>query len=120
MSYSSMNPRLLEILQHALGLDQYGRGAAYRNHFCAGGGDEVLCEELVAMGYMRRHRTTEVFPDANFSVTDEGRRAVREQSPAPPKLTRSQQRYRRYLDADSGLSFIEWLKYYGNGRRWTA
>lgn len=28
----------------------------------------------------------------------------------PRKLTASQKRYKRYLDADSGLSFKEWLK----------
>lgn len=27
--------RQLEILQHALGLDKYGRGEYTRNHFCA-------------------------------------------------------------------------------------
>lgn len=29
----------------------------------------------------------------------------------PRKLTKSQEKYRLYLRADSGLSFIEWLKY---------
>ena len=29
------------------------------------------------------------------------------------KLTRSQKRYRRYLDSDSSLSFGEWLQNYG-------
>lgn len=111
-----IEPRLLHVLQHALGLDQYGQGRTYRNFFCAGEADEVLCEQLVVMGYMRRHRTTELYPYANFSVTDEGRKAVRDHSPAQPKLTRSQRRYRRFLDADSDLSFIEWLKHY-DGRR---
>lgn len=34
-----------------------------------------------------------------------------EASPRPPKLTRSQMRYQRFLDADSGVSFREWLRY---------
>ena len=34
------------------------------------------------------------------------------ESPKPPKLTRSQQRYRAYLKADTGGLFREWLKYY--------
>ncbi len=32
------------------------------------------------------------------------------ESPKPPKLTRSQIRYREFLRADSGLSFIEWIR----------
>lgn len=108
-------PRQLEILQHALGLDQYGRvprgHAGYtRNYFAAGTDDEPDCRELVAMGLMKEHRTTEVFPDYNCSVTDAGKQAVREQSPKPPKLTRSQQRYRDFLAADTGFSFREYLK----------
>lgn len=47
-----MNARQLEILQHALGVDKYGQGEMYRNHFCAGVDDEATCRELVEMGYM--------------------------------------------------------------------
>lgn len=105
-----MNARHLEILQHALGLDKYGRGSSYRNHYCAGGDDETSCRELVALGYMTQHETTEMYPYFNCSVTEEGKAAVREHSPAPPKLTRSQKRYREFLNADHGCTFGEWLK----------
>ena len=105
-----MTPRQLETLQHALGLDQYGQGKMYRNYFCAGGGDVAVCRSLVEMGYMRHHSTTAVFPDYNCSVTEAGKQAVRDESPPPPKLTRSQQRYRAFLHADCGYSFGEWLK----------
>lgn len=105
-----MTPDQLHILQHALGVDQYGRGPQYRNHFCAGGRDEVGCRELVAMGYMQQHPTTETFPYFNCSVTDAGRAAMRDASPQPPTPTRSQRRYREFLAADSGLRFGEWLK----------
>ncbi len=105
-----LTPRQLEILQHSLGVDQYGHGRMYRNHFCAGGGDVDICRSLVELGYMREHRTTELFPDYNCSVTEAGKEAVRQQSPKPPKLTRSQQRYREFLHADTGYSFGEWLK----------
>lgn len=116
-----MTPRQLEIIQHALGCDQYGNSAHpevtahpdyfpyHRNHFCAGDDDAVICRELVAIGYMRQHPTTECFPYFNCSVTPEGIKAMREESPTPPKLTRSQKRYREFLDADSGLSFREWI-----------
>jgi hypothetical protein len=44
-----------------------------------------------------------------FTVTEAGRSHVRQHSPAPPKFTPSQRRYRDYLEADSGLTFREWL-----------
>ena len=104
-----MTQQHLEILQHALGVDQYGRGQQYRNRFCAGERDEPACRELIALGYMQQHRTTELFPYFNCSVTETGQLAMLAASPAPPKLTRSQQRYRRFLAADSDMSFKEWL-----------
>lgn len=97
-----LTPRQLEILQHALGLDEYGRFPRNwtdytRNHFAAGAGDEPSCRELISLGYMKEHARTGTFPYFNCS-------------PKPPKLTRSQRRYRDFLDADSGLSFGEWMK----------
>jgi hypothetical protein len=108
-----VNARQLEIIQHTLGVDQYGRfprGGQYRNFFCAGGADEVICRELVALGLMKQHATTEVYPDFNCSVTDEGRVAMFKASPNPPKLSRSQKRYQAFLDADCGVTFGEWIK----------
>jgi hypothetical protein len=105
-----MTTRHLEILQHALGVDQYGRGQMYRNHFCAGGADEDTCRELVEMGYMKTF-TRSYLPYYNCTVTDAGRSAMLAESPKPPKLTRSQQRYRRYLNGTGDLKFGEWLKW---------
>ena len=107
-----LNARQLEILQHALGVDQYGQGQMYRNHFCAGGADEDVCCELVELGFMQTF-TRSWLPYYNCTVTESGRAAMLAESPKPPKLTRAQQRYRRYLHHDSGLSFREWLKWYG-------
>jgi hypothetical protein len=109
-----MTPRQLEILQHTLGADKYGRRQRYgdRNYFCAGARDESDGRELVALGYMRQHKTTEWLPYFNCSATDAGIKAMREGSPNPPKLTRSQLCYRRFCDADVGCSFREWLKFY--------
>ena len=112
-----MTPKQLDILQHSLGLDQYGQGTAYRNHFCAGGDDESVCRELIALGHMQQHPTTEWLPYFNCSVTDSGREAVRRESPKPPKLTRSQKNYRAFLGADSGLKFGEWMKIERAGSR---
>ena len=53
-----------------------------------------------------------MFPYFNCSVTDKGKVAMRRESPKPPKLSRSQIRYRKYLNHDSGLSFREWLRHY--------
>jgi len=113
----TLTPALLEILQHALGMDKYGQREKYsdRNHFCAGGTDVPDCAELVAIGYMRSWRSQH-YPYFNCMVTEKGIEAARQESPAPPKLTRSQRRYRRFMDHDSGLSFGEWLKYYGGSR----
>lgn len=105
-----MSAEQLHILQHSLGVDKYGQGQMYRNHFCAGGGDEGICRQLITLGYMRQHRTTGVFPDFNCSVTEKGKAAMRSESPRPPRLTRGQKRYLQFLNADSGESFGEWLK----------
>ena len=105
-----MTPKQLEILQHTLGLDRYGQGTMYRNHFCAGEDDEQTCKELVALGYMRQRPTTEWLPYFNCYATEEGKQAVLRESPKPPKLTRSQKRYRAFLDADTGMTFKEWIK----------
>ena len=120
-----MTPRQLEILQHALGCDQYGqsahrRGVAAhrdyfpynRNHFCAGAADEPDCRALVESGFMQQHKTTEWLPYFNCSVTENGIKAMRKESPAPPKLTRSQLRYQEFLDVSDawGYSFREFLR----------
>ncbi len=116
-----MTPRQLEILQHALGCDKHGtsthpgvRGSEpfYRNRFCAGTSDEPDCKVLVEMGYMVQHERTQMLPYFNCSVTDSGVKAMIEASPRPVKPTRSQQRYRDFLDfADAfGGSFREFLQ----------
>jgi hypothetical protein len=107
-----VTPEQLQILQHSLGVDQYGQGKQYRNYFCAGEGtaDYAVCRELVQMGYMwQGHRMNE--SDIIFHVHEQGKSAMRGHSPLPPTLTRSQQRYRDFLKSDSGLSFYEWLTY---------
>ena len=105
-----LTDKQLAILQHSLGVDQYGQGEMYRNHFCAGADDEPICRELIELGMMKQHQTTDWLPYFNCSVTEAGKQAVREQSPPPPKLTRSQQRYRDYLKADLDVSFRRWME----------
>ena len=106
---------ILDILQHALGRDQYGRGSDYRNHYCTGEGsaDFALCREAVAAGLMRERPPSHVSGgDHVFVVTDAGKAYIAEHSPPEPKLTPGQARYRRWLFvADAcGLSFGDWLR----------
>lgn len=105
--------RDLEILQHSLGLDEYGRGREYRNHFATGPGsaDFETCRSLAERGLMQDHGAGAMYGGSHcFTVTDAGRAFVREHSPTPPKLTASQRRYQDYLAEDGDLEFGEWLK----------
>lgn len=109
---------LLDILQHALGRDEYGRpkrgdGTDYRNHFTTGegGGDLALCRSAVAGGLMAEHAPREISGgEYIFTVTDRGRAWVTTNSPAAPRLTRAQTRYQAWLAEDSGDTFGEWLR----------
>lgn len=107
--------RGLHILQHALGVDQYGQGEQYRSHFVTGEGsdDHADCMALVDAGLMTVRRAIRMFGEMDgFTVTDAGRAYVAEHSPAPPKLTRGQQRYREWLNVSdvTGESFIEFCR----------
>ncbi|NSX84422.1 hypothetical protein G6L86_02375 [Agrobacterium tumefaciens] len=115
-----MDAKKLHILQHSLGLDQYGRGTFYRNHFVTGEGsnDHADCMALVEAGYMGVRKSHPLAGgDDGFWVTEAGKRAVREHSPTPPKLTRDQQRYRDWLAYDGGMSFIDYLKWRSRQRQ---
>lgn len=110
-----ITPTQLHILQHSIGADEHGRivRGGGRNHFVTGEGgkDHTDCMALVAAGLMTRRAGSAISGgDDIFHVTDAGRAHVATHSPAPPKLTRSQQRYEDFLDADCGLTFGEWLK----------
>lgn len=100
----------IRILRHALGTGTDGRGRAYRNHFVTGAGsiDHSPCVALVQLGLMRRHAPSQLSGgDDVFSVTEAGKSAA---APDPDTLSRAQRRYAAYLEADSGLTFGEWLR----------
>lgn len=108
-----MNPRHLEILQHALGLDKYGQGSFYRNHFVTGPGSDDFedCRTLTDAGLMESWKVGVAQPeDRVFCVTPLGKEYIAKHSPNPPKLTRSQLRYRRYLNSDTSMTFKEFIK----------
>jgi hypothetical protein len=107
----------LHIIQHSLGLDQYGRGREYRNHFVTGPGssDFADCEALVDGNCMvvRRNLPLAGGPGNNcYTVTNWGRRKMHEQSPEPSKVSKSKKRYLEYLEvADCFDGFRDWLRY---------
>jgi len=106
-----MKGQQLRILQHSLGLDRYGNGVQYRNHYCAGNDDVAICRELASMGYMEEREPSQLTGGAPlFLVTEAGINAVALESPPPPKLTRGQRRYNAYLESECLESFGEWLK----------
>jgi hypothetical protein len=102
----------LHILQHSLGVDEHGCGNQYRNHYVAE--PFAAMDELVDAGFMRDCGAGN--PGFigewmhTYQVTEAGKLAMIENSPPPPRLTRSQNRYREYLREDSGMRFGEWLR----------
>ena len=115
-----MNEREIDVLFHAMGYGPHGqvreRG---RNHYVAGGDDEVACRALAERGLMRFFRQDALTGgDPAFIVTTQGQQVVDDLAAEisdlvaanTPKMTRSQERYDRYLRQDPDLSFGEWLK----------
>ncbi|AWI09987.1 hypothetical protein [Ereboglobus luteus] len=116
-----LTPEQIHILQHSHGVDQYGRGKQYRNRYiigpeCDGVADLVA---LVDAGLMIDHGPRKLAGGMHwFAVTQAGIDAVALQSPKPPELTRSQQRYKRYLEvADCFSSFRAFLAWDCNKER---
>jgi hypothetical protein len=112
----------LQILQHSLGCDEFGRSRTDRNHFMTDvdSKDGSTCLELVSLGLMSNTGPVEWCGGMNlFRVTAGGKEQMRRQSPQPPpekKLTRAERRYLDYIRADSGVSFREWMVFQ-NARR---
>lgn len=98
----------LHILRHSLGFKDDGSGREYRNYYAADPGDEDL-NALVASGDMKVGHS---IPGGliYYRVTNQGRARVLKTLPTPIEMTRSERRYRRYIDSDCGLTFSEWLK----------
>lgn len=115
----------LHILQHSLGLDQYGEGRQFRNHFATGPGGQDFsdCVALAEMGLMEDYGTRSFTGDMHcFVVTAAGIDYVALNSPKrppAPKISRSKQRYRDYLRvADCFESFFHYLKCKEEERRY--
>jgi len=113
----NITDRQLAMMRHALGFDCQGNGRRYRNHYCGPQGEERKAwMELVDAGWATHKNLGPISGgDDTFWLTKPAIDYVCSKRPAPPKLTRSQKRYREFLDADSGMRFGEWLK--GLGKR---
>jgi len=111
----------LHILQHSLGCDQYGQstysgrdendgcGIYARNRYVSD--PDIDLSILVECDLLEDRGAIKVYGDMHYYVvTKEGIAVMKAQSPRPPKLTKSQSRYREFCDADCGLKFSEWLK----------
>lgn len=99
------------ILRHSLGLASTGHGLQYRNYFCDAAGGCADMQALVAAGLMEAGHKINGGQDQYFFVTPAGIVAATENPDPVPKLSRSAQRYRDFLHADSGMKFGEWLKW---------
>lgn len=113
MSAAAVTPDQFRVLCHALGLDEAGRGVAYRSHFVTDPGsvDWDACDSLAALGLMSKRQPTALTGGGHlFIVTDAGRDAVRRHAASLPRLSRGRIRYLAWLDADNGIPFGEWLR----------
>lgn len=102
-----LGKQALSVLQHTLGLDSWGKSKSpsqpdgYRNHFVAEEGHHEwgILMLLVQHGLMDQHAPFALSGGSPwFSVTGAGRAYVAQYSPKPPKLTKAQERYQRFLD----------------------
>lgn len=118
-----MKPEHLHILQHSLGCDQYGK-SEYRGRDEGDGcfnyhRNRYVCDpnpdmtELVALGLMQDNGTLSFTGTMHFySVTEKGLSEMLRQSPAPPKISKSKARYRRYRSvADAFENFRHFLNF---------
>ena len=88
----------LHVLQHSLGLNEYGQGAGHRNYFVTDEGttDWPVCRAAVADGLMTQTKGNAITGGGDvFRVTPAGMVWVQQHSPTAPTLTRRSARSRR-------------------------
>ncbi len=111
--YKAEEKSKLQILQHSLGLNEYGQGVGGRNFFgtSEGSTDFKLCEMLFCDGLMTR-RFVKMYSEFVYQVTDTGREYIAKHSPKPPKLSKSKIRYQWYREHSEYFdNFREFLRY---------
>ena len=102
----------LHILQHTLGLDEYGEGNRYRNYYAIypESSSRVIIDGLVQRGLMAGYMESDFSELLYYHVTDRGEESIALNSPVRPKISRSKQRYQDYLKSEVDESFGWWLK----------
>lgn len=109
--------RQLAILQHSLGLNEFGEGSFFRNHFVVGpyGSDRENIKCLVNQSFMEKSPVLGALIGEDsecFHVTALGIDFVKKKSPTRARKTKSQQRgarWREYGDCfDSFRDFLKW------------
>lgn len=108
-----LTPEQADVLLHTLGLTEPGSRST-RNLFVTGKGDPRLAdlEALVAAGLMRETRAPGFLAEGDrvFKATALGQAHALSIQPKPPKLTRSQERYRRWLEGPGDfMSFRDYI-----------
>ncbi|MGX8948489.1 hypothetical protein [Providencia stuartii] len=94
----------IELMQHALGINERNR-EPYRNYFLSSGKNEEW-DNLVKNGLAVSNKAPQgVCGDIYYQVTDEGKNVAIAKLPVPKKPTK----YDEYLDADTCITFAEWL-----------
>lgn len=94
----------IELMQHALGINERNR-EPYRNYFLSSHVDNEW-EELVNKGLATSYPAPKgVCGNIYYQVTDEGKNVAIAKLPEPKKPTK----YDEYLDADTCITFSEWL-----------
>ncbi len=110
---ADMTDKLLHILQHSLGVGEYGDKPNHRNYFVTGKGSDDFdnCMKLVDQGLMQLRPMNKSLTggDDCFVVTPKGVDYVALNSPTRPKLSRSKQRYQDYRRSEYNGSFAEYL-----------
>lgn len=109
----SITPEQLDILRHALGLNDRGSTDAGRRNWFAttpDSRDGQICQQLVAAGLMDDCGLVKWTPGEHvYRATGAGKLIAATSVTPEPNMTRSQRRYAEYLSADSGETFGEWL-----------
>jgi len=107
VGYVTLTKDQLQILQHALGHDEFGQPECCRNRYISDKDSDL--DALVNAGFMKSRALAFAGGMRLYFATDKGHAAMLEQSPKPPKLTRGQRRYQDYLANDGNMTFGEWL-----------
>ncbi|MGM0935922.1 MAG: hypothetical protein ACQEWL_04800 [Pseudomonadota bacterium] len=97
----------IELMQHALGINERNR-EPYRNYFLSSGKNEEW-DNLVKSGLAVSNKAPQgVCGDIYYQVTEQGKNVAIVKLPKP-KAEKKNSNYEKYLDADTCLSFGEYI-----------